>query len=110
MSNVKPGDFAKFIAPHRHAGNCVHVVGEPGAEDFAVLQRTRDYRPSMVFWRVKILFSGQCNLFTRHGEWVKGRSDPGEIVIAADEMLRRIDPDSEPETEERKEPIHVGAW
>lgn len=96
--NVKPGDFAKVVAPHSRAGVLVSVVAPCGAADFAMLCRTdAEWREAKHVWLCRLL-TGSKAIVGDTG--VAGYLLPGDEAWIADIYLRRIDPKADDTTDE----------
>lgn len=97
MSNVRPGDFARFLPGHTHAGHTCYVDSAPKPADLEILSHASGYGPHMLVWRVVSMAAGK-KWVRRDDQWHHEQSRPGEILLCQDHYLQRIDPPTDDET------------
>lgn len=102
-TNVKPGDMARVVRPHKNVGLIVEVL-EPAneADHEMLLDYSSDYDGSQVIWQCKI-FGGGMSLDVIKNE--RTYALPGFVSLIWDQHLRRIEPPAQPETVTRTEEI-----
>jgi hypothetical protein len=107
MSNVKPGDMAKIVAPHKQVGMVVEVLRpiEEG-EKRMLLEGSCDYTLNHIVWGCKI-FGGGRSLDVKGGGYYYAL--PGEDCLIWDGYLRRIEPGEPDEAIDEKTDLEVTA-